>query len=132
MAERGAQLNSEVSFFTDDSCLLSAYDLVAVNSSLQYIPDWKALITKIAHSNSSYFLLHRIPVVKRDLTYVAIQQQYGLKMFYNVFQEQELLSQVNLSFDLVREFVIADFHSVSGKSDIAELKSWLFKNKKNN
>ena len=81
---RGATVNPEVTFHDDDACLDRTYDLVLASSSLQYEPDWKALLRRLAAATSGLLLVTRLPVALEAPSFVILQraQAYGYATDY--------------------------------------------------
>lgn len=69
---------------TDDDALGRRYDLVMASSSLQYVEDWKALLTRLAASSERWVFITRQPFVDRVPPYVTIQHpaSYGYDTEY--------------------------------------------------
>jgi putative methyltransferase (TIGR04325 family) len=128
VAEAGRQINPEIQWYTDDSCLARPYDLLMITSSLQYMQDWQGFIHDVANSVGEYFFLSRIPVSHTTETYVAVQRTLNTEMLLWIFNKQELEKVIEESgFVLVREFVLGDRHYVRNIPERCELVSWLFR-----
>jgi len=128
MAAKGAELNNDICWHINDSCLDSAYDLVMMTGSIPYIRDWKLLIPKLLEASDPYFSLFRIPVVEDAPTFVVIQRIYGSKMLHQVLNQSELLGVVHENgFERVREMIIGDSPYIKGAPAKCEIKAWLFK-----
>lgn len=126
MKRYGEKIAPEIEWFDDDSCLNKKYDLVMVNGSLQYLPEWKNSLSKIIDSVETFFFLTRVPVVDGKGFY-AIQQTYGTRMIHQQFNRNELLETIeNNSLRVVREFIIGDKPYIYDAPEQCELKGWLF------
>ena len=122
----GEKIAQEIEWFDDDSCLNKKYDIVLVNGSLQYLPEWKHSLSKIIGSVGTYFFLTRVPVVDGKGFY-AIQQTYGTRMIHQQFNQQELFELIeNNSLRVIREFIIGDKPYITKAPEQCELKGWLF------
>jgi putative methyltransferase (TIGR04325 family) len=125
---RGHELNSEVTFHDDDSCLERRYDLVLASSSLQYVEDWRALLERLAGAAEQYLFVARVPVALHAPSFVVIQRPYvhGYDTEYLgwVLNRDELLAAAP---PLAREFLLDARFSASGApEDPVEHRSFLF------
>lgn len=128
MAEAGRQLNPEVQWFDDDSFLANSYDVVMMNGSTPYLPDWKEQLGRITQSVAQYFFITRQAVVQNSPTYVAIQRVYGSHMLHQQLNQSELLAvMASTGLQLVREFVVADKPIVKDAPEQPELRGWLYR-----
>lgn len=132
IAQIGSQLNPEVHWYTDDSCLERQYDLVMINGSLQYFQDWELTLQRIAPSVRDYLFLTRLPVVDRGPGFVAIQRDYGTEMLHQQLNAEAVVKVVQQTgLTLVREFVVGDRPFIKNAPEQCELRGWLFKRVKN-
>ena len=136
MCAEGSQLCPEVRFCSDDSCLESDYDLVVINGSLGYFPDWKPTLGKLCSVAKDYLFLTRVFVVDRAPTFVVLHRTeehgYHSDMLTQVFKRAELVNVVTESgFQVVREFAVEDPPQISGIDEQCVHTGWLFKRKSN-
>lgn len=128
MAKVGKQLNPEVHWYDDESCLEREYDLVMMTGSIPYIEDWQATLQRIARSVRKYLFLFRFPIVEDSPTFVAIQRIYHSQMLHQFLNQTELLEVVkDTGLVLVREFVVGDRPYVKNAPAQSEIRGWLFK-----
>jgi putative methyltransferase (TIGR04325 family) len=132
MCKEGAQLCPEVHFCSDESCLTRVYDLVILNGSLGYFPDWKSTLVKLCKTAKSYLLLTRVFVVEQAPTFVilhrAYEHGYQADMLTQVFNRSELLNVIEeRGFRILREFAVEDPPVISGISEPSVVTGWLFK-----
>jgi putative methyltransferase (TIGR04325 family) len=130
IADSGRKLNPEVHWHTEEDCLSRTYDLVMINGSLQYMPDWKDMVRKIAASVDAggYLFLTRLPVVESSGSFVAVQRAYGTRMLHGQFNEEEVLGILEgASLVLLREFVVGDRPRIKGAPEQCELRGYLFR-----
>ena len=128
IAEAGKQLNPNVHWYVDESCLERAYDLVMINGSLQYIEDWADTLRRIAPAVKSYLFLTRLPVVDHGPGFVAIQRVYGAEMLHQQLNQAAVLQVVEeTGLHLMREFVVGDRLYIKNAPEPFELRGWLFK-----
>ena len=127
MAATGRQLNPDVHWHENDACLGRTYDLVMMNGSLQYIPEWKETLLRMAGATDGYFFLTRLPVVEKSSSYVAVQKAYGIKLLHQQLNRREVLDAAEgAGLRLLREFIIGDRPVIPGAPAPCELKGWLF------
>jgi putative methyltransferase (TIGR04325 family) len=116
---RGSEINPEVVFHDDDSCLERTYDLVFASGSLQYATDWGSELASLAGAARGLLYVTRLPVANEAGSFVVLQraQPYGYRTEYIgwVISRDELLTRVReLELELVREFVIDAWFSADG------------------
>jgi len=131
MCERGRELNPQVRFYDDDSCLDKTYDLVMINGSLGYFENWRELLISICKSVKHYLFLTRVLTISDCRSFVALQRtevyNYNSLMLTQVFNETELLSIVSQSgLRLVREFVVGDGPTIVDAPEQCRDCGWLF------
>ena len=119
VARAGATVNPEVTFHDDDACLDRTYDLVLASSSLQYEPDWKALLRRLAAATSGLLLVTRLPVALEAPSFVILQraQAYGYATEYLgwVVSRQELLAEASAAgLVLDRDLLLDAWLSAAG------------------
>jgi len=132
MVQAGRELNPEVQWHTDESCLRRTYDLVMINGSLQYICNWSEFLrrTALAISSNGYLYLTRVPIVE-NTSFMAVQRIYGTKMLHRQFNQKELLKVIEETGLLaMREFVVGDRPFIKNAPEQCELKGWLFRRRK--
>lgn len=132
MCKQGKQLCSDVHFCDNDECLQRRYDLVVLNGSLGYFPEWKATLNKVASAANDYLLLTRIFVVDREPTFVvrhrAQDHGYQNEMYTQVFNRFELLEVMkDNGFEAVREFAVEEPPFITGSAEQCVDTGWLFK-----
>jgi putative methyltransferase (TIGR04325 family) len=119
VAAAGARANPDVTFHTDDACLERTYDLVVASSSLQYEPDWPALLRRFAGATSGFLLVTRLPIALEAPSFVVLQraQAYGYETEYLgwVVSRDELLAEASAAgLELVRELLLDAWLSAAG------------------
>lgn len=119
VARAGATVNPEVTFHDDDACLDRTYDLVLASSSLQYEPDWKALLRRLAAATSGLLLVTRLPVALEAPSFVILQraEAYGYATEYLgwVVSRQELLAEASAAgLVLDRDMLLDAWLSAAG------------------
>ena len=119
VARAGASANPEVTFHTDDACLERTYDLVVASSSLQYEPDWQALLRRLASATSGYLLVTRLPIADEAPSFVVLQRAggYGYATEYLgwVVSREELLAEAAAAgLALDRELLLDAWLSAAG------------------
>lgn len=118
-----------VTFHDDESCLDRTYDLVLASSSLQYAPDWRGLLGKLAGATERYLYIARVPVALSAPSFVVIQRPYvhGYETEYLgwVLNRGELLAAAGLP--LAREFLVEmPFSAAGAPEDPVAHRSFLF------
>ena len=127
-AEAGKQLNPDVHFYADESCLARTYDLVMITSSLEYIEDWADTLRRIVSVAKEYLFLMELPVVDHGPGFVAIQRRYGTWMLHEQYNQGALLQVVEgMGLRMVREFVTGHRPYIKNAPEQCELRSWLFR-----
>lgn len=119
VAAAGATANPEATFHTDDACLGRTYDLVLASSSLQYAPDWQALLRRLAAATSGFLFVTRVPIALDASSFVVLQRAevYGYATEYLgwVVSRDELLAEASAtSLELVRELLLDAWLSAAG------------------
>jgi putative methyltransferase (TIGR04325 family) len=128
----GRELQPEVVFHEDDSCLERRYDLVVASSSLQYEQDWQSLLGRLAGAAERYLYVARVPVALRGASFVVLQRAhaYGYETEYLgwVLDRTELLARAEaFGLQLTRELLLDARFSASGApEDPVEHRSFLF------
>lgn len=128
LAATGQQLNPEIHWHVDDSCLDRSYDLVMMNGSLQYMQDWQATIARVSAAAAEYFFLTRVPIVERSPSFPARQRIYDTEMIHMQFNQDELLRvAAGAGLKLLREVVVGDRPYIHNAPEQCELRGWIFK-----
>jgi putative methyltransferase (TIGR04325 family) len=128
LAALGQQLNPEVHWHVDDTCLDRSYDLVMMNGSLQYMQDWQATIGRVSAAATEIFFLTRVPVVEHSPSFPARQRIYDTEMIHLQFNQDELLRvAANAGLKLLREVVVGDRPYIHHAPEQCELRGWIFK-----
>jgi putative methyltransferase (TIGR04325 family) len=131
MAKAGEQLNPEVHWYDDETCLEREYDLVMMTGSIPYMEDWVDVLHRIARSIKKYLFVSRLPVIQNSPSFVAIQRLYNSQMLHQLINQTEFLETVKeTGLSLVREFVVGDRPYVKGAPEKCEVRGWLFKKEK--
>ncbi|NQV99224.1 MAG: methyltransferase, TIGR04325 family [Rhodospirillales bacterium] len=74
-------------FFHTSLPVLDDIGIVHIGSALQYIEDWKGLITKLAEYNADTFILAHLPAGDIPNSFVTLQSYYGHRIpcwFWNI------------------------------------------------
>jgi len=128
MAKTGEQLNPEVHWYDDETCLEREYDLVMMTGSIPYMEDWADVLHRIACSVKEYLFIARLPVVEHSTSFVAIQHLYNSQMLHQQINQGELLETVReTGLTFVREFVVGDRPFIKGAPEQCEVRGYLFK-----
>ena len=125
----GREVSPEVTFHEDEACLDRRYDLVVASSSLQYAPDWRALLGRLAGATDRSLYVARVPVALHAESFVVIQRPYvhGYDTEYLgwVLNRDDLLAAAGLP--LARELLLdARFSALGAPEDPVEHRSFLF------
>ena len=128
MAKAGKQLNPEVHWHDDETCLERDYDLIMMNGSIGYMEDWTEVLLRIVSSVKAYLFLFRLPVVQRSPSFISIERLYNSQMLHQQLNQAELLETVkDTGLTLMREFVVGDRPYIKGAPEQCEIRGWLFK-----
>ena len=128
MAKAGQQLNPDVHWYADESCLERDYDLIMMTGCIPYIKDWSKLLHRIAPSVKKYLFLFRLPVVENGPSFIAIQRLYHSQMLHQQLNQDEFLEAVaDTGLTLMREFVVGDRPYIKGAPEQCEIRGWLFR-----
>jgi len=128
MAKAGKQLNPEVHWYDDETCLERDFDLVMMTGSIPYMEDWTDVLHRIARSIKKYLFISRLPVVEHSPSFVAVQHLYNSQMLHQQINQAELLETVReTGLTLVREFVVGDRPYIKGAPEQCEVRGYLFK-----
>lgn len=128
MTKAGKQLNPEVNWYDDETCLKRDYDLILINGSLGYDEDWVNTLHRITSSVKEYLFLFRQPIVQHSPSFISIERLYNSQMLHQQFNQTELLETVKeTGLTLVREFVIGDTPDIKNAPEQCETRGWLFK-----
>ena len=119
VAEAGARVNPDVTFHTGDGGLDRTYDLVLASSSLQYEPDWRALLRRLAAATGGLLLVTRLPIALEAPSFVVVQRAdvygYGTEYLGWVVSRAELLdAAVASGLELDRELLLDAWMSPAG------------------
>ena len=131
MCEQGRELCPDVHFCSDDTCLQRSYDLIMINGSLGYFPDWKDVLARLAQSAGHYLFLTRVLVVENAPSFGVLQRTeeycYNSEMLTHVFNRHELLSvPENEGLTMLREFVVGNGPTIAGAPEQCSESGWLF------
>jgi putative methyltransferase (TIGR04325 family) len=119
VARAGESANPDVTFHVDDACLERRYDLVVASSSLQYEPDWKALLHRLGGATVGLLLVTRLPIALQAPSFVVLQRArgYGYATEYLgwVVSRDELLEAASAAgLELDRELLLDAWLSAEG------------------
>jgi putative methyltransferase (TIGR04325 family) len=119
LAALGRELLPGDSFHDDDACLDRTYDLVLSSSSLQYAPDWRGALERLARATGRYALVTRLPVARRVPSFVVLQRAhaYGYETDYLgwAINVDELLETARgAGLELVRELLVPAWFTAEG------------------
>ena len=131
VVQRGRELNGDVTFHDTDECLGRSYDLVVLSSSLQYVEDWRGLLSRLAEVAGRTLLVTRLGVVASHASFVVIQraQAYGYETEYLswVFNRAELDAAAHQAgLKLEREFLIHDPFEIAGAPETVHHRGFLY------
>ena len=105
VAAMGREVNPAVEWMADERDIGTDYDLIMLSGSLQCLPDWRAVLSRLA-PRTRWLYVARLPVVKTGPGFVGLQQVYGTTMLFGVANETELLGHLaGLGMACVRSFV---------------------------
>jgi putative methyltransferase (TIGR04325 family) len=127
VVSHGRSLSNEITWHTTDDVLRSSFDMVMSVSVLEYLRDWRSVVSRMAQAARSHLFLSVIPNVPDD-GYVAVQRERGREMHYEVIDRTDLLAIVRANgFDLEREFNLAQHPPIYGARQQPTLDGWLFR-----
>jgi putative methyltransferase (TIGR04325 family) len=132
MCEHGKELCPEVHFCSDDTCLQRSYDLIMINGSLGYFPDWKDVLERLAARVTNFLFLTRVLVVQKTPSFLVLQRtegyNYHSNMLTQVFNQPELLGVLERTgLKMQREFVVENAPTIAGAPEQCVESGWLFK-----
>lgn len=131
LAEAGRELLPEAHFYEDeDECFARSYDLVMANNSLQYSPEWRIVLSRLAASARKFLLLGSLQLVTDVPSFVVVQRphKFGYLTEYMSWQlnREEFFRQVTeLNMRLVREFLVGDEVTVPRAPAPSTIRSFL-------
>lgn len=119
VADAGRRVNPDVTFHTGDDALDRTYDLVLASSSLQYEPDWRRLLGRLAASTGGLLLVTRLPIALAAPSFVVVQRAgaygYGTDYLGWVVSRAELLDAAAAAgLELDRELLLDAWMSPAG------------------
>jgi putative methyltransferase (TIGR04325 family) len=132
MCEHGKELCPEVHFCSDDTCLQRSYDLIMINGSLGYFPDWKDVLERLAARVTNFLFLTRVLVVQKTPSFLVLQRtegyNYHSNMLTQVFNQPELRGVLERTgLKMQREFVVENAPTIAGAPEQCVESGWLFK-----
>lgn len=128
MVKSGKQVNPEVHFYDDETCLERDYDLVMMTGAIPYMEDWAEVLHRVARSTGKYLFISRLPIVKKSPSFVSVQCLYYSQMLHQLINQTELLETVKKTgLKFVREFVVGDRPYIKGAPEQCEVRGYLFK-----
>jgi putative methyltransferase (TIGR04325 family) len=115
--QRSFENSMSCDFFTEIP--RQSYDVVLASSTLQYIPDWAAILTRLADVCASWIVLPRLPITS-GATFVARQNIRFLDgphagktagtIAHRFFNREELIGVLLArGFELVHDHFISDY-----------------------
>ena len=111
----GRTINPDVTFKPSDEALHSQlYDLVVASGSIQYVPDWRALVRRLVQATRHYLYIARVPTLRAARSFVATQRahRYGYLTEYSgwCLNRAELLAAVAADgAELIDEFLLEEY-----------------------
>ena len=135
LCEAGQRVLPELRFVEDESVIVGRqYDLVIASGSLQYLKDWKSVAQLLASVASPYLYITRLPFVRRDKSFVALQRVhrygYDTEVMGWVFSRDEFIdAMVSLGLELVREFAFDKHPMIKNVQEQAQIQGFLFRSK---
>ncbi len=127
VADAGRRLSPAVTWHTDDACLDRPHDLVMFSSSLQYLPEWRDLLSRAARGVGGYLFLADVPTVRDVPSYVATHRTGGMTKLHHQFNRQEIVGTVEAAgLRLVREFDMGPHPWVENAPEQPACAGWLF------
>jgi putative methyltransferase (TIGR04325 family) len=116
----GREIMPDLTFTSDEATtFVRRYDLVFASSSLHYVQDWKAQMTKLAAAAQDWLYLTRVPTVRATPSFVIVQrpQAYGYDKDYIswVLNRDDLLAHAQSSGLIPeREFLVEECPVIAG------------------
>lgn len=105
VVEVGRELADWATFWDNDDCFASSFDLIVASSSLQYSREWKHTLGQFAAS-ARWTALTRLPVTDGGRSFVVSQRAYGTSYASWAISEAELLEGARAEgLELVRRLV---------------------------
>ena len=116
---------------TDNAAFVRSYDLVFASNSIQYAPDWRLLIRRLAEAARQWLFVTCVPVVTANDDFVIVQRPYayGLATEYISWvlnRDKFLKSFEELGLTLAREFLAGGAINARGAPEIARHEGFLF------
>jgi putative methyltransferase (TIGR04325 family) len=128
IAAAGRQVNPEVIWHTDDTCLLQSYDLIMFSSSLEYVRDWKQVVGSAAHVARRYLFLSDVPTVRHVPAFVGTERRGNVTNLHWQLNGRELVETVEATgLRLVREFPMGPYPRVALAPEQPTSVGWLFR-----
>jgi putative methyltransferase (TIGR04325 family) len=127
VVEEVRKVSPAVIWHTDDACLGQQYDMVMLNSSLQYIQDWQGLLRRAAAAVRIHLFLSRAPTVERVPGYVAVQRVGDASVLCQQHNRADVLGTVqDAGLRLVREFLMGEHPWIRNAPEQPSVRGWLF------
>jgi len=130
-SDMGRSLLPNAFFYNDDQYLKGKFDFVLVSGALQYVCDWRSELQKIASVAEQYLFITRLPIILIVPSFVFVQRPYSIG--YNTeylawaINRDEILQMVeSLGFELVREFITGESHSIENAPEQCSYQGFLF------
>lgn len=93
VCERGREFfkgDCQIHFFSSLPKEIKSFEIIHLGSSIQYIEDWKGLLTGFTKYNPKYILLADVPAGNIP-TYATVQNYYESKIPYWFFNMNEII-----------------------------------------
>lgn len=124
----GRKLNPSVRWLSSDVELATSYDLIMLSGLIEYVRQWKELLTRLVRHCGEYLFIARTVVVEQSATFVCVQRAYGKPLLHQILNKQELVDfVVSLGMEFVREFLADGEVPIRKSPEGASSKSFLFR-----
>lgn len=91
--ETGKNLNQNVRFISDLKQAGTGYQLIYASSSVQYIKNWRNLVTDLCNVGNGCIFITRTPFVFNSSSFIAVQKAYGTEYPGWVFNLQDFVKE---------------------------------------
>ncbi len=132
MVDTGRTVITDATFHDSEVGALSrTYDLVLASSSLQYVQDWRAQLTRFGAAARRYCYVARLPIAISRGSFVVVQRPHahGYHTEYPgwVINRAELLEGASAAgLALEREFLMSERPRIPGAPEQPEYRGYLF------
>lgn len=125
IAEVGREINPDVSWHTDDSCLAGTYDLVMFSSSMQYFDT--TVLRAAMQATAGCCLLSDVPAVQHVDSYFSTQRSGDMVTVQRHPNRADTVRMAeNAGLRLVREFEMGEHPVVRKAPEQPRCLGWLF------